>query len=404
LRNMKWRLMLQLLVLGALGGCLFISFSGSDRTADKLLHSHSNATSSTAPVIIIGADPATAFRSEGMANHRDRAGNFQLDGDENEPASKTKEQLQAEEARRYASVVNQFCTKTGNSSEEPHINEIHFAEDHPEFSENFTATMFCLPGRHTVLRTRPALPMCVHPKKEDTYISNRIFDGLLWDESILMKMDDMIRTKPKGIVIDAGANIGQFTFAAAALGHQVFALEPAETNLKYFEKSVSLNHARNFRTLIRLFKNGLSNCPSTKRLWIPSNNKGASQIQKRDQTEDQISIITLDDILPIINANYSHLPVYALKADIESFEARMLMGAAKFLSEKKPPLILLEIQMTNLAIQGCSVEQTLTGMLKLGYDIETSSGKLKTDGEVRHWVSMHRRFPNTLDIFLYLRS
>lgn len=69
--------------------------------------------------------------------------------------------------------------------------------------------------------------MCIWDPEKDIYISKTISQGDIWERFFADEMMKTIRESgKKGIVIDAGANIGQYTLLAASAGQTVFSFEP----------------------------------------------------------------------------------------------------------------------------------------------------------------------------------
>jgi len=60
-----------------------------------------------------------------------------------------------------------------------------------------------------------------------------------------------------------------------------------------------------------------------------------------------------------------------VKIDVEGFEPELLRGAVQFLYEKRPPVILMEIQAHTWTERGCDMRKTLEAVMSLGYILET---------------------------------
>jgi len=222
--------------------------------------------------------------------------------------------------------------------------------------------------------------MCVWEEQEDIFISRRIILGGVWEEELVRLSVDIMWNK-SGIVIDAGANIGQYSLTAAFLGHKVFAFEPIPQHVDMIRRSAALNGVS---PRIHLFRNGLSDYNTQTFIYFHKNNKGGSTIERLDAHEDEtatdtrfipgsrikINLITLDDVLPIMNDLYPKLDIAFWKADIEGYEPRMFRGAQKLFYQKRPAHIIFEILGKSFVRTNCKLPFLLRGIMELGYTVK----------------------------------
>ena len=76
-------------------------------------------------------------------------------------------------------------------------------------------------------------PLCV--KVNDELVSKSVRNGGLWERAVLTMVLRALSKFPfKSVLIDGGANVGEFTVMAAALGHQVVAVEPMVDNIQVY--------------------------------------------------------------------------------------------------------------------------------------------------------------------------
>jgi len=186
--------------------------------------------------------------------------------------------------------------------------------------------------------------MCVWNKSEDVFISKTIIEGHIWEEEMVRIAIEHLSKKATGIVIDAGANIGQYSLTAALLGHRVFAFEPIPDHVDMIQRSLALN---GISERVHVFRNGLADYNDKTHINFHKDNKGGSTIDRLDNNVAdkndnrfitdgfELDLITLDNVLPIMNSLYPSLDIVYWKADIEGYEPRMFRGAWKLIANKK---------------------------------------------------------------------
>ena len=73
-------------------------------------------------------------------------------------------------------------------------------------------------------------PLCV--KANDQLVSKSVRNGGLWERAVLTMVLSALSKLPSSVLVDGGANVGEFTVMAAALGHEVVAVEPMVDNIQ----------------------------------------------------------------------------------------------------------------------------------------------------------------------------
>lgn len=142
---------------------------------------------------------------------------------------------------------------------------------------------------------------------------------------------------PGETFVDAGANCGVYTIAAAHfVGPQgcVLAFEPGESSLAMLRKNVALNGFAQ----VRVFPLALSEKSGSARLY--AHGHGASsftlgQTEEGRQLSFTIETVTLDAIL----AQEGILRVDAIKMDVEGAEELILRGARELFERCRPKVI-----------------------------------------------------------------
>lgn len=180
--------------------------------------------------------------------------------------------------------------------------------------------------------------------------------------------------KPGAIVIDAGANVGQYTLLASTQAGpqgQVHSFEPMPENFNTLRHHVELNHCHN----VHLNQVALWSEPGEMELYRPldgEHNNGSFVILHPDpekrptnidsQSLTKVPVLTLDQYVEEHN-----LPsVDLIKMDIEGAEPFVLQGARRTLERFRPP-ILAEVRQDALAGLGTTLEEFETLLQDLQY-------------------------------------
>eukprot|EP01126_Amoeba_proteus_P052255 TRINITY_DN6294_c0_g1_i2.p1 TRINITY_DN6294_c0_g1~~TRINITY_DN6294_c0_g1_i2.p1 ORF type:complete len:261 (+),score=29.56 TRINITY_DN6294_c0_g1_i2:451-1233(+) len=115
--------------------------------------------------------------------------------------------------------------------------------------------------------------MCIWDPEDDIYISKTIHMGQVWEGFLVDEMMKVLTNTDKGIVIDAGANIGVYTILAASTGKTVFSFEPIPQHTEMIRRSLALNGWSN---RVHLYRNGLADFRSKMKINFHTFNKGYS--------------------------------------------------------------------------------------------------------------------------------
>jgi len=339
------------------------------------------------------------------------------------------------EERIYYQLLNPICENQLDTTT-PNIKELIFTDENNniDFTDRKSLKDFCKPYIYTQIflqlgssqkgncssdskrRGKDCLwyHMCVWPPEMDQFISNAICNGMVWEMELMFLSQRILKKSPKGIVFDVGANIGQYLLQAAALEHTVFAFEPIPEHVEMMKRSAILN---GFQNRIHIFQNGIADYSSTVYINVHKNNKGGSTIDKLNSNDDEtqsdsrfesrisIDLITLNDMLPIVNEKYPKVPVVFMKADIEGYEPRMFRGGYKFFAQKQIPLILLEILGKSFNRTMCDLRKYMLTFGQLGYDIYSTTGHYYREKDIikmlnEEWDTPEKLRPLTLDLIL----
>ncbi|PYX63689.1 MAG: FkbM family methyltransferase [Acidobacteria bacterium] len=130
-------------------------------------------------------------------------------------------------------------------------------------------------------------------------------------------------------VWDIGANVGLFSFAAAALGSRVLAVEADVWLASLLHRSVLLNGAP-----VTVLAAAVAATPGISSLHFSEEGKSSNSLLGAGPAQTVVTI-TLDWILE------HYPPPQVLKIDVEGMEYRVLKGAHKVLEHR--PVILCEV-------------------------------------------------------------
>lgn len=121
-------------------------------------------------------------------------------------------------------------------------------------------------------------------------------------------------------VIDIGANIGVFSILAAALGAKnILSVEPVRSTYETFNKNIKLS---GFDTVIKTFKNVVSDVKDDVIKISLCNQSGHNSIYNVEDSYEEVSSITLSDLLSKTDDNDIFL-----KMDCEGSEFDIILGA-----------------------------------------------------------------------------
>lgn len=141
-----------------------------------------------------------------------------------------------------------------------------------------------------------------------------------------------VQIQKNEIVIDAGANMGIFSVMAAKKGAVVYAFEPQDVFLTYFNRNVQLNK---MESRIQINKYAIGNQNKQLQFSVNKNNLLAGSIYI-DRFGDHIVVdcITIDKWVKENDIK----KIDFIKADIEGAERLLIEGAKKTLIQFKPKL------------------------------------------------------------------
>lgn len=175
------------------------------------------------------------------------------------------------------------------------------------------------------------------------------------------------------VVLDVGGHAGQFAklFARMAPKGHVYTVEPGSYALSIMRPAIRFSRLRN----ITLLPVGLSDSPGTVTLHVPIKKSGSigyglshiaditEQRAHRPSLSDTISLTTIDRFVE----SEALKRLDFIKADIEGWEFRMIIGAEQTLLRFRPSLM-VEVVSETLARVGDTPESIFSYFASIDYD------------------------------------
>ncbi|HRP53615.1 MAG TPA: FkbM family methyltransferase [Fluviicola sp.] len=207
------------------------------------------------------------------------------------------------------------------------------------------------------------------------YVSHYLYFQFL-DQSHLKLMS---LVKKDAVVLDIGTNYGTTILQFAQLVGEAglcFGFEPDPINFKICQENLRLNHFKN----IQVENCGLGHVAGTFELVVDTaSNRGGNRIgiDSVGKETHQVSVVPLDDWIKDKNLTKVDL----IKIDVEGYEMNVLKGAKEMLQKFKP-MLFIELDDSNLKLQGSSSKELVSFLTFLGYGIQHAENKqviLETD-------------------------
>jgi FkbM family methyltransferase len=176
--------------------------------------------------------------------------------------------------------------------------------------------------------------LCVHDIERDIHVSGSIWRDGIWEPHIMQSYMEYIKNNPEWLIMDVGAQIGQYSLLPAKMGRQVLTVEPFYDNVLRIHKAAKTDNTTYHITLIT---NALSNNRKEIKMLQPQgeNIGGQSLVENKNKVikkEDVLATdpkakyfvetVLFDDIVPYVpvKTDGSKYKKAILKIDIEAFE------------------------------------------------------------------------------------
>ncbi|CAL1542027.1 unnamed protein product [Lymnaea stagnalis] len=219
---------------------------------------------------------------------------------------------------------------------------------------------------------RQGLYICVHPVKDDTWVSGTLKSGKLWEASLIKEMMTAFEADASLQLVDLGCNIGEFTLCAAALDRHVLSVEMMMINVQLLQMSLQLS---NLSSMVTIVNNAVYSDRRELGVTIVRNNVGGNRLNvsyvpiAQDIVDDSAAKVTvkticLNDLVPLVR----NTRVY-LKMDIQNSEHSALQCAEEFFKEVDVKIV----QMEWIHRLPEDSKLILAFMTTQGYDMSTSA-------------------------------
>jgi len=169
---------------------------------------------------------------------------------------------------------------------------------------------------------------------------------------------------PGMTIVDAGANIGEYTLVAAhdvGPSGQVHAFEPTPAAARHLRANVELNEMSN----VRINEKALIDVPGQVSFHVEQDEPDTNYVMRDDAGEGRVTVdaTTLDDYV----SQTQLLNVDLIKMDIEGAEVMALGGATRLLSGEAAPILIVEANTACLARAGTTVGALIRLVNSYGY-------------------------------------
>jgi len=186
--------------------------------------------------------------------------------------------------------------------------------------------------------TRHGFEMMVNPRENKGVDASIYFNGT-YESGTIHAITNSLRQGD--VFIDAGANIGLMSLAAAqkvGKNGMVYAFEPIPDVLAQLKQNIQINNFKNIEVIESALGSNREHRPIYEQQEI---NRGSASLVKPESNvtaTHSISVETLDNFCVSINKK----PIRMIKADVEGWELEVLSGGQKLLASEEAPILCVE--------------------------------------------------------------
>jgi FkbM family methyltransferase len=226
------------------------------------------------------------------------------------------------------------------------------------------------------------------------------------EQAIFGIAETHLKSSPsQGWVIDAGANIGLFTYLGITLNHSVVAIDPVTEHVEMLRRSASMNGIPNERMIV--LQNAISgHCGRAKiDFGHKMKNPGGSSIAWKEPSSksEAASVVTMSEVFAFTRG----APVHLLKIDVEGQEPWLLNGMPWI---TRPRMIVMELFNPRILSHGCSIRRIFEQLvITLHYKLRVfprlalhwdSNTIVATEEELERLMRVIKR-ESEMDVILY---
>jgi len=188
--------------------------------------------------------------------------------------------------------------------------------------------------RNTLYNSKP-----IYSYGKKDYISSAILTFNCWEPNITSIFNCILKSKPDGVVLDIGCNIGYYSLISSDTIKHIYAIDANKYNINMLNMSCNLNNIRNISTMHKCIADGEHYyAPGNKDIVEKNGNIGGLTFVKTDDVNG-VKSTTIDSI---INEN-SIENISIMKIDLGGGELNALRGAIKTLKTAMVKNIIVEI-------------------------------------------------------------
>jgi FkbM family methyltransferase len=221
-------------------------------------------------------------------------------------------------------------------------------------------------GITSVVEIRPGWRLTCHPAAyRCAYFAQKN------DPEQIAEFDGFDKLSPGAILFDLGAHFGLFSLAALPYGGPTslaFAVDPSPVAVSFLNIQAGLNHYENRLQVVQAAVSDRAGRQGMVAVGVLASGYYVAPTPEHPTSEQmETRSVTLDSLVDELGVEPTHL-----KIDVEGYEAAVLRGGQKLLSQTAAPIIFIEIHNQIVRDLGGDAAATLKLLRDYGYHTFTS--------------------------------